>query len=71
MSHTYRKDSYRWFRRPKTQQERKQINSILDDIQHNEYRVSGVNHLQRRLLNLPTSWDDIIVSACFEKPTNS
>lgn len=69
MSRTYRKDHYNKaaLRKPKTRKEIKQLSNILDDVKSGEYEISGVNHLHHRLSALPTDWDDIVISAYFEK----
>lgn len=48
MSRTYRKN-HSYFRKPKVQNERKQISKILSEVQSEEYQVSGINHLKQRL----------------------
>lgn len=51
MSRTIRKNSP--FRRsPKTQNELRQIKNLLADLKNEDYSISGINHLHRRL-NLP------------------
>ena len=54
-------------RKPKTQREIKQIKHLLDDIQEQEYTISGLNHLHHRLSNLPTANDDLVISAYWEQ----
>ena len=54
-------------RNPKTANERKNIIGLLQDINVEEYEISGVNHLHHRLANCPTAWDDKVVSAYYEK----
>jgi len=49
-------------RNPRTTNERKALMSLLQDIRTEDYEISGVNHLQRRLSRCPTTWDDLIVS---------
>ena len=67
MSRTFRNKTYNRcaLRHPKTSQEIRQITHLLDDLKEEDYTISGVNHLHRRL-NLPTSWDDQVVSAYYE-----
>lgn len=68
MSRTYRKKHYHScaLRNPKTQSEIKQIKSLLQDQQDEDYTISGVNHLHHRLSVLPTANDDLVVSAYYE-----
>ena len=68
MSRTHRKKHYNAcaLRNPKTQAEIKQIKSLLQDYQNEEYSISGVNHLHHRLSVLPTANDDLVVSSYYE-----
>lgn len=70
MSRTHRKEHYNKaaLRRPKTQQEIKQLNHMLEDIQDEDYDVSGLNRIHGRLQDLPTAWDDKVISAYYEMP---
>ena len=67
MSRTYRKKSYNpgALRNPKTSQEIRQIQNLLTDLKEEDYLISGVNHLHRRL-NLPTHYDDIVASSYYQ-----
>lgn len=69
MARTHRKQFYQKcaLRKPKTSQERKQILAILDEVELQEYEISGVNHLHHRLSKLPHANDDIVISAYYEK----
>ena len=49
-------------RNPKTENERKQLNGFLQDLEEEDYNFSGVNHARKRLCAVPTSWDDKVVS---------
>jgi len=71
MSRTYRKDYYSKaaLRKPQTRQEIKKLSHILDDVKECDYQVSGMNHLHHRLSILPTDWDDLVISAYYQKPT--
>ena len=71
MSRTQRKDYYNKaaLRKPQTHQEIKKLSHILDDLKDREYQVSGVNHLHHRLAVLPSDWDDLVISAYYQKPT--
>ena len=51
MSRTYRKN-HSYFRKPQIANEKRQIATLLSEIQSEEYNVSGINHLKSRL-NLP------------------
>ena len=66
MSRTHRKYNTWSYRNPKTQAEIKQIKSLLQDYQNEEYSISGVNHLHHRLSVLPTANDDLVVSSYYE-----
>ncbi len=68
MSRTFRNRHFHpgALRNPKTQNEIKQIQFILTDIQDEEYNLSGMNHLHHRLASIPTAWDDLVVSAYYE-----
>ena len=67
MSRTFRKNSYNpgALRKPKTSQELRQIRNLLTDLKEEDYTISGVNHLHRRL-NLPDHYDDIVSSAFYQ-----
>jgi hypothetical protein len=58
------------FRFPKTENERKQLNGILHDEEFLEFPVSGLNHMKKREKNLPSSWNDEIVSAYYQEDFN-
>lgn len=49
-------------RNPRTSNERKSLLSILQDNRFEEYNVSGVNRIHRRLKKCPTSYDDLVIS---------
>jgi hypothetical protein len=68
MSRTFRKQHYHpgALRNPKTQNEIKQIEFILSDIQDEDYTLSGMNHLHHRLASIPTANSDLVVSAYYE-----
>lgn len=67
MSRTFRKNSYNpgKLRNPKTSQELRQIRNLLTDLKEEDYKVSGVNHLHRRL-NLPDYYSDIVASSHYQ-----
>lgn len=68
MSRTHRKTSYNRaaLRKPKTTNEIKQIRFLLDDLENQEYKISGLNHLHSRISVLPTHYDDIVASSHYE-----
>jgi hypothetical protein len=53
-------------RRPKTTNEIRQNQTLLNDLQTEDYpyNISGVNRLHRFI---PTAWDDMLVSSTKEK----
>lgn len=67
MSRTFRKNSYNpgALRHPKTSNEIRQIRNLLADLNQEDYTISGINHLHRRL-NLPTHYDDIVASSHYQ-----
>jgi hypothetical protein len=68
MSRTQRKPSHQKYhlRKPKTSQERKQLQSVLEIMDETDYTISGVNHLHHRLSRLPHANDDVVISAYYE-----
>ena len=70
MSRTFRKTEG-WhngaIRFPHTENERKQLDGVLHDPELMELPVSGVNHMRAREHELPSAWDDITISAYYEK----
>ena len=70
MSRTNRntaQSNYNYFRKPKTFNEIRQIQSLKNEIKVNEvdYQISKRNRMNRYI---PTSRDDIIVSSYYERP---
>jgi hypothetical protein len=55
------------FRYPKTKNERTQLDTILHDNELMELPVSKVNHMKARGHNLPSAWDDKIVSGYYQQ----
>lgn len=53
-------------RHPHTFNEIRQLDGILREWELKEYPLSGFNHLKAREYQLPTSWDDTVVSAYYE-----
>ena len=53
-------------RHPHTFNEIRQLDGILQEGELEEYPLSGFNHLKAREHNLPTSWQDVVVSAYYE-----
>lgn len=54
------------FRFPKTENERKQLEGVLHDPELMEFSISKLNRIKSREHNLPSSWDDQIISAYYE-----
>ena len=52
---------------PHTENERKQLEGVLHDPELLELPVSGLNHMKAREHQLPSAWDDITISAYYEK----
>ena len=65
MSRTFRNPvyEYNYFRHPKTQGERKQLDGFICDSVFEEFSISGINHAHPRLNHIPTSYDDVGFSA--------
>jgi len=55
-----------YYRRPKTTNEIRQNKGLLSDIKADDiqFDISGINRLHR---HIPTHWDDIVISAYYEK----
>lgn len=69
MSRTHRNTealSNSYFRHPKTENERKQLDAFLHDVELLDYPVSGINHARKRMSHVPTAWDDEKYSAYYE-----
>ncbi|NDB82636.1 MAG: hypothetical protein EB127_07835 [Alphaproteobacteria bacterium] len=47
---------------PQTTKEIRQLDAIVNDPELKDYPVSGLNHMKSREHNLPTAWDDRVVS---------
>ena len=54
-------------RYPKTENERSQLDTILHDEELMNFPVSKVNHMRAREHNLPSAWDDRVVSAYYQQ----
>ena len=70
MSRTYRKTDgmHRYaYRFPHTFNEIRNLDGILNDDELEDYPVSGMNHMRARESNLPTAWDDKVVSAYYQE----
>ena len=61
MSRTHRKPRLNVLRKPKTYNERKQIDAFMNDDE-----VPLRNRDKAKLKNLPTSWSDIVMSSYYE-----
>jgi len=70
MSRTYRNVEHFHsgaFRHPHTENERKQLDGIIHDVELElDYKISGLNHMKAREHQLPSTYDDKIVSAYYE-----
>lgn len=60
MSRTYRKQTNKYYRSPKTKNELTQIDAIEHDPDLKEYNLSKRNRMNR---HIPNAWDDIPVAA--------
>jgi hypothetical protein len=70
MSRTYRNtDGMHKYalRYPKTENERKQLDGVLHDCELFEFPVSKFNHMRSRENNLPSCWDDKVISAYYQQ----
>jgi hypothetical protein len=70
MSRTYRKTEgiHRYaLRYPHTFSEIKQLDGLLHEEDLEDLPFSGLNHIKARERNLPTSWDDKVVSAYYQE----
>jgi len=47
---------------PHTTKEIRKLDAIVNDPELKDYPVSGLNHMKSREHNLPTAWDDRVVS---------
>ena len=54
-------------RYPKTKNERSQLDAILHDAELMEFPVSKINHMKAREYNLPSAWDDKVVSGYYQQ----
>ena len=69
MSRTYRNTQHihRYaYRFPQTFNEIKRLDAILTDDEIQEFSISKINRMKSREHNLPTAWDDQVVSAYYE-----
>ena len=69
MSRTYRNTKYMHrmaIRFPHTFNEIKNLDAIINDEDVNTFYISGFNRMKSREHNLPTCWDDKVVSAHYE-----
>tara|TARA_R110000868_G_scaffold28093_1_gene105748 strand:+ start:10760 stop:10984 length:225 start_codon:yes stop_codon:yes gene_type:complete len=51
---------------PHTFNEIRQLDGLLHDEELTEYPLSGFNHMNVKKNQLPTSWQDVVVSAHYE-----
>lgn len=71
MANTFRNSIHqknRYYRRPKTFNEIRQLHALETDIQMNEfeYPISKRNRMHR---HIPDAWEDIPISAWYEIPS--
>lgn len=69
MSRTYRKLEGMHsgaLRYPHTFNEIKNLDAILNDDEFQEYEISKLNRIKSRKHQLPTCWDDVVVSGYYE-----
>jgi hypothetical protein len=52
---------------PHTTQEIRQLDAVINDPELKEYPLSGLNHMKSREHNLPTAWDDQVVSGYYQE----
>jgi len=70
MSRTYRKTEgmhHQALRYPHTFSEIKKLDGVLHEEDLEGLPFSGLNHIKAREHNLPTSWDDKVISAYYEE----
>ena len=70
MSRTFRNTEgmHRYaYRFPHTFSEIRQLDGILHEEDLEGLPISGLNHIRSREHNLPTAWDDKVVSAYYEE----
>jgi hypothetical protein len=70
MSRTFRKTDGLYsgaLRFPHTFNEIRQLEGILHEEDLEGLPISGLNHIRAREHNLPTAWDDKVVSAYYEE----
>jgi hypothetical protein len=52
---------------PHTTQEIRQLDAVINDPELEEYPLSGLNRMKSREHNLPTAWDDQVVSGYYQE----
>jgi len=69
MARTIRRKSFRWYRRPKTTQERRENHAYTIDAKEMVISISNREKARGnpRSLKIPEAWDDITVKGNFEK----
>lgn len=72
MSDTYRNNiiASKCLRRPHHLNDEKQLKQILKDNYLEDYKLSGVNRIRKRLRNLPDAWEDNVISSLTDKYSN-
>jgi hypothetical protein len=65
MARTYRnRPENKFYRHPRTRNEIRQIDAIMNDPELKEYNLAKPNRLNRYI---PDVYDDIVISACFQE----
>lgn len=57
----------RMFRKPRHANDERQLRQLLRDAYVEEYSVSKLNRIRKRLCDLPNAWDDTYISTVFDK----
>lgn len=57
----------RCMRRPRHKQEESKLLGLLTDTKEEDFPLAGRNRIHKRLSKLPNAWDDILISALFER----
>jgi hypothetical protein len=66
MSRTIRKTDEWKHRHPHTFNEIKKLDAIVNENNLEDYSISKINHIKSRERELPSSWNDVVISAYYE-----